>query len=278
MHFSCVRSQGLTISNPANGRLRKLVTQSSGDYKRCRRDDKRDFIWSLVKAFQDETFPKRRFLERSTDKTMPWIEARSAKVYEMIQKMFGRGRHDDHPEVVESATSRTTTPPVGVVTREDTKLPPRMDFARESNGEDGASLKTEPDIPVHEASTSSYPPPPPPAACRKVRKRRKKSSAGSMVRRRLESSECVDSINDNDVMCDGGIQRGADDYRGNAQLFELLESYQQELQPEGADERRVAESVVHHIRHMDPPGRFLKENADGKWYHIGTCGCRTLAC
>jgi hypothetical protein len=89
-------------------------------------------------------------------------------------------------------------------------------------------------------------------------------------------AKCVDSINDNNVMCDGGIRQGADDYRGIAQLFELLESYRTELQPEGSDERPIAESVVHHIRHMDPPGRLLKENADEKWNHIGTY--RVLYC
>jgi hypothetical protein len=248
------RSIGLANRNPANKRLRKVVKDSIGDYKGLESANKNCCIWGLVMAFQSETDPKRRFLERSA-KGMPWREAPKERVYDMIQKMFCREREDDHQD---AGTASGHAETVGTADR--TTPFPCPDVTAESKGEDSASLKTE---------TSSL------NLSRKVRKRRKSSSAGSMARRRLESTECVESINDNDVMCDGGIRQGADDSRGNAQLFELLEWYKMELPEEGADERRIAESVVHHIRHMEPPGRFLKENADGKWYHVGTCWFRS---
>jgi hypothetical protein len=233
--------------------LRRIVEVSIGDYKGRKNSKKKRFIWDLVEAFQNETDPKRRFVERAATDTA-WREAPAKKVYNMIQRMLSRKREDD-----DQGNGTACGQSAGVGSGEESMPPPWPYGAAESNEDDGASLKTE------LASLRSS---------RNVRKRRKVPRAGSTARRRRETSECVDSINDNDVMCGGGIRQGADDYRGNAQLFELLERFRTELQPEGADERRIAESVVQHIRHMDPPGRFLKENADGKWYHIGTCWFR----
>jgi hypothetical protein len=264
----------LTNSNPANKLLRKIVKDSRGDYKLCKRDGKKAFILSLVNNFRKATSPtKRRFLERPAN-DMPWSEVPMKKVYVMIQRMLIRNRKEEHPEVVDYANQ--ATPHGCAVSRELRKPPPPPYGANGTNGEAGACLKAESYSHFHEAASSPSPDPPPPAS-RKARKRRKTSNAKPMARRRYDI-ECVVSVNQNDVMCDGGIRHGADDFRGNALLFEHLYRYKKELQPEGADDRQIAERVVHHIRHTDPPGRFLKENADGKWHHIGTCCCRRRPC
>ncbi len=35
------------------------------------------------------------------------------------------------------------------------------------------------------------------------------------------------------------------------------------------EKAHMAASIVQHIRHMNPPGRFLKEDPDGSWFEIG---------
>lgn len=76
--------------------------------------------------------------------------------------------------------------------------------------------------------------------------------------------------NCNDVLCGRGGRINA--HSGNVQFRHLVLSRKQDyLAPETKKlaKAHIAASVVQDIRHMQPSGRFLKEDADGSWFDIG---------
>jgi hypothetical protein len=80
----------------------------------------------------------------------------------------------------------------------------------------------------------------------------------------------VHDCNPNDVLCGRGGRINA--HRGNVQLRELVHSSKKEYLSKSTkkmEKAHIAANIVHHIRSMNPPGRFLKEDSDGAWFDIG---------
>ena len=77
--------------------------------------------------------------------------------------------------------------------------------------------------------------------------------------------------NDNDVLCGRGGRINS--HAGNVQFRDIIASKKKEyLAPttKKLEKAHIAAAIVNDIRHMDPPGRFLKEDAATKeWWDIG---------
>jgi hypothetical protein len=77
--------------------------------------------------------------------------------------------------------------------------------------------------------------------------------------------------NDNDVLCGRGGRINA--HPGNVQFRYLIQARKKDYlakETRKLAKAHIAAQVVHHIRDMEPSGRFLKEDADGRWFDIGT--------
>lgn len=76
--------------------------------------------------------------------------------------------------------------------------------------------------------------------------------------------------NCNDVLSGRGGRINA--HAGNVQFRNLVHSKRNHylnLQTKKLEKAYIAAEIVRHVRTMEPPGRFLKEDADGVWYDIG---------
>ena len=77
--------------------------------------------------------------------------------------------------------------------------------------------------------------------------------------------------NVNDVLCGRGGRINA--HAGNVQFRDLVASRKQDYlsdKTKKLEKAHIAASIVRQIREMQPSGRFLKEDADGSWFDIGT--------
>eukprot|EP00562_Extubocellulus_spinifer_P003670 CAMPEP_0178538230 /NCGR_PEP_ID=MMETSP0696-20121128/36998_1 /TAXON_ID=265572 /ORGANISM="Extubocellulus spinifer, Strain CCMP396" /LENGTH=726 /DNA_ID=CAMNT_0020170483 /DNA_START=286 /DNA_END=2466 /DNA_ORIENTATION=+ len=80
----------------------------------------------------------------------------------------------------------------------------------------------------------------------------------------------IEVPNRNDVLSGRGGRINA--HPGNVQFRELINGMKAVyLSPKTKklEKAHIANDVVRRIRHMDPPGRFLKEEKDGMWWDIG---------
>lgn len=77
--------------------------------------------------------------------------------------------------------------------------------------------------------------------------------------------------NENDVLCGRGGRINA--HEGNVQFREIVVANKKEYLAKSTkklEKAHIAARVVEYIRTMNPPGRFLKEDADtGMWFDIG---------
>jgi hypothetical protein len=256
---------GKTIDNPGNVQLRSCAKMHSPAYKACPNKEKRKFIEDLVRQFSNETRPPRRFLGRFARNDGLWRDATKDKVYGMVQRLLNREWKGDEENKVgeEDVIEQEQQPHEEVKHRRAQagrrrKAGGRCDQGSAcSFGGSSSALQQRPSTNIKgnqsvAGSTSTVTPKP-------------KKQRVSVAAQGDESN----SLNENDVMCRGGIHRGAGIYSGNTQVFELLDARRHDLETEGYDERLLARSVVQQIRNMDPPGRFLKESERGKFYHVG---------
>ena len=76
--------------------------------------------------------------------------------------------------------------------------------------------------------------------------------------------------NHNDVLCGrGGLINGS---KGNVQFRNIVATRKLEYNAKTTkrnEKAHLAAVIVRHIRNMDPPGRFLREDVNGLWFDIG---------
>ena len=76
--------------------------------------------------------------------------------------------------------------------------------------------------------------------------------------------------NQNDVLCGrGGLINGS---KGNVQFRNIVATRKLEYNAKTTkrnEKAHLAAVIVRHIRNMDPPGRFLREDVNGLWFDIG---------
>ena len=81
----------------------------------------------------------------------------------------------------------------------------------------------------------------------------------------------ISEPNVNDVLCGRGGRINA--HEGNVQFREIVVINKKEYLAKTTkklEKAHIAARVIEHIRTMNPPGRFLKEDSDtGLWYDIG---------
>lgn len=81
----------------------------------------------------------------------------------------------------------------------------------------------------------------------------------------------IEEPNENDVLCGRGGRINS--HEGNIRFRDIIHANKKEyLAPttKKLEKAHIAKRIVDEIRHMNPPGRFLKEDAsDGYWYDIG---------
>lgn len=76
--------------------------------------------------------------------------------------------------------------------------------------------------------------------------------------------------NENDVLSGRGGRINS--HEGNVRFRELVALHKTEYLDKSTkklEKAHIAARLVYHIRMLDPPGRFLKEENDGTWYDIG---------
>ena len=79
----------------------------------------------------------------------------------------------------------------------------------------------------------------------------------------------VHDPNLNDVL--SGRGKRIDENPGNVQFREIVAQYKEGYckKTKHLEKARIVAQIVYRIRNMTPPGRFLKEDADGLWFDIG---------
>jgi len=63
--------------------------------------------------------------------------------------------------------------------------------------------------------------------------------------------------------------RGERNNPGNVQFRALVAQHKEGYRSKKNQKSRIAAQIVYRIRSLTPPGRFLKEDADGLWFDIG---------
>jgi hypothetical protein len=80
----------------------------------------------------------------------------------------------------------------------------------------------------------------------------------------------VHDLNVNDVLCGRGGRVNV--HSGNVQLRELAKNHKKQYLAKSTKKMakaHIAAQIVQHIRGMNPPGRFMKEENAGSWYDVG---------
>lgn len=85
----------------------------------------------------------------------------------------------------------------------------------------------------------------------------------------MQQTDIVTTPCSNDVLCGRG--KSVNNHPGNVQFQSLVKSVKlQYVHSQKSEKPKYANYIVHNIRNMDPPGRFLKlDKSTGLWYDIG---------